>query len=63
MTPAQRDLLMKVIDAYAGLMADDIAADRMAKIKAPASTRSRSRGQDRSSADRSTTTASKGRRS
>jgi hypothetical protein len=33
MTPAQRDLLMKVLDAYAGLMATDIAADRMAKIK------------------------------
>jgi hypothetical protein len=34
MTPAQRDLMMKVLDAYAGLMADDIAADRMAKIRA-----------------------------
>jgi hypothetical protein len=34
MTPAQRDLLMKVIDSYAGLMAADIAAERMAKIKA-----------------------------
>lgn len=34
MTPAQRDLLMKVVDSYAGLMAPDIAADRMAKIKA-----------------------------
>ena len=34
MTPAQRDLLMKVIDAYAGLMAPEIASDRMAKIKA-----------------------------
>lgn len=33
MTPAQRDLLLKVIDAYAGLMAPDIAADRLAKIK------------------------------
>jgi len=33
MTPAQRDLLMKVIDAYAGLMAVDIAADRLAKIR------------------------------
>jgi hypothetical protein len=33
MTPAQRDLFMKVLDAYAGLMADDIAADRMAKIR------------------------------
>ena len=34
MNAAQRDLLMKVIDAYAGLMTADIAADRMAKIKA-----------------------------
>ena len=34
MNPSQRDQLMKVLDAYAGLMAADIAADRMAKIKA-----------------------------
>ena len=34
MTPAQRDLLMKVVDAYAGLMTADVAADRLAKIKA-----------------------------
>jgi hypothetical protein len=34
MTAAQRDLLTKVIDAYTGLMAPDIASDRMAKIKA-----------------------------
>ncbi len=34
MTPAQRDLLMAVVDAYAGLMADDIAADRLARIRA-----------------------------
>lgn len=33
MTAAQRDLLMKVLDAYAGLMAPDIAADRIAKIQ------------------------------
>jgi hypothetical protein len=33
MTPAQRGLLMRVIDAYAGLMAPDIAAERLAKIK------------------------------
>ena len=33
MTPPQRELLMKVLDAYAGLMADDIAADRMGKIR------------------------------
>jgi hypothetical protein len=33
MSAAQRDLLMKVLDAYAGLMAPDIAADRLAKIK------------------------------
>jgi hypothetical protein len=34
MTAAQRDLLTKVLDAYAGLMAPDVAAQRMAKIKA-----------------------------
>ena len=34
MTPAQRDLLSKVIDAYAGLMTPDVAAQRMARIKA-----------------------------
>jgi hypothetical protein len=33
MTPAQRDLLMRVIDAYAGMMAADIAAERLAKIR------------------------------
>ena len=33
MTAAQRDLLMKVIDAYSGLMTADVAADRLAKIK------------------------------
>jgi Protein of unknown function (DUF3500) len=33
MTAAQRDQLMKILDAYSGLMAADIAADRMAKIK------------------------------
>ena len=31
--PAQRDLLMRVIDAYASAMAADIAADRMAKLR------------------------------
>ena len=34
MTPQQREMLMRVIDAYAGLMAPEIAADRLAKIKA-----------------------------
>lgn len=33
MTGAQRDLLMQLIDAYAGLMAPEVAADRLAKIK------------------------------
>jgi hypothetical protein len=33
MTAAQRDLLMKVIDSYTGLMEADIAADRLAKLK------------------------------
>lgn len=30
----QRDLLMKVVDAYVGLMASDIAEDRMSKLRA-----------------------------
>jgi hypothetical protein len=34
MTPAQRTLLGQVIDAYTSKMADDIAADRKAKISA-----------------------------
>ena len=33
MTPKQRDLLMKLIDVYAGAMAADIAADRMARLR------------------------------
>jgi hypothetical protein len=33
MTAAQRDLMTKILDSYAGLMAPDIAADRMTKIK------------------------------
>jgi hypothetical protein len=33
MTAAQKDMLTKIIDSYAGLMAADIATDRMAKIK------------------------------
>jgi hypothetical protein len=33
MTAPQREQLTKVLDAYAGLMAPDIAADRMAKLK------------------------------
>lgn len=33
MTPGQRELLMDVIRVYAALMADDIAADRLAKIE------------------------------
>ena len=33
MTVAQRDLLKKVLDAYAGLMTSDIATDRMAKVQ------------------------------
>ena len=33
MTPAQRDLLMKLIDVYAGYMAPDIAEDRLARLK------------------------------
>ena len=33
MTPAQRDMLMKLIDSYATIMPADIAAARLAKIK------------------------------
>jgi hypothetical protein len=33
MTGAQRDQLLKVLDAYAGLMTTEVAADRMAKVK------------------------------
>ncbi|PYR34507.1 MAG: hypothetical protein DMF93_23385 [Acidobacteria bacterium] len=33
MTPAERDLLMKLVDVYVGYMAPDIAADRTAKLK------------------------------
>ena len=33
MTAAQRDLLMKVVEAYTGAMADDLAAERMAQLK------------------------------
>jgi hypothetical protein len=33
MTPAQRDLLMKLLDVYIGKMAPDIAADRLAKVR------------------------------
>jgi hypothetical protein len=34
MNTSQRDAMMKLIDAYAGLMTPDVAADRLAKIKA-----------------------------
>jgi hypothetical protein len=34
MTPAQRDLLNRLLDAYSGVMAPEIAADRTAKIRA-----------------------------
>src|SRR5207344_1900380 len=33
MTGAQRDLLMKLIDVYAGFMAPDIAEERLARLK------------------------------
>jgi len=33
LTPKQRELLMKLIDAYTTLMADDIAAERQARLK------------------------------
>jgi hypothetical protein len=34
MTPAQRDLLTKLLESYTNVMANDIAADRVNKIKA-----------------------------
>ena len=34
MTASQRATLMKIIDAYANVMPADVAADRLAKIKA-----------------------------
>lgn len=34
MTPAQRELLMQVIDVYASYMADDAAAERLARLRA-----------------------------
>jgi hypothetical protein len=33
LTPTQRDLMMKTIDVYAGAMAQDIAAERLSKLK------------------------------
>jgi len=33
LNPAQRDLLMRLVDVYTGLMADDIAADRLARLR------------------------------
>ena len=33
MTPAQRDLLMKLLDVYIGKMAADIAEDRLARVR------------------------------
>jgi hypothetical protein len=33
MTPRQRDMLMKVIESYTSKMADDIAADRIARVR------------------------------
>ena len=33
LTARQRELLMKVVDVYTGFMADDIAAERMARLK------------------------------
>ena len=32
LTPVQRELLLKVVDAYASAMAPDLAADRLARI-------------------------------
>ena len=34
MTPPQRELLLKIVDAYASLMSEDTAAERMAELRA-----------------------------
>jgi Protein of unknown function (DUF3500) len=33
MTAAQREAMMRLIEAYTGLVADDLAADRMARLR------------------------------
>ena len=33
MTAAQRELLMRLLDVYTGMMASDIAADRLARVR------------------------------
>ena len=63
MSSTHRDMLMKLIDSYAGIMPPDIAAERMARIKAPAPTRSCSRGQERRRKGSSTNIRSRVRRS
>jgi len=57
----QRDLLMKLIDVYAGAMAGDIAADRMSRLRKAGLRRSRSPGRARSKKARSITTGSRDR--
>ena len=64
MNPAQRDLLMKLIDVYTGFMAADIAADRTARFKKAGVEKIGVRVGGRApSKGRSTTIAFRGRRS
>ena len=63
LTASQRTLLRKLIDVYAGNMADDIAAERLARIEKAGWDEVRSPGQVRWSADRGTTTVCRDRHS
>ena len=63
MTPKQREMLMKVIDAYTSKMADDIAADRTAKLRKAGLEKIAFAWAGEPNAARSTTTASRARRS
>jgi hypothetical protein len=60
--PDQRDLLMKVIDAYAGAMADDIASERLAKLRQAGIEKIAFTWAGGDSAATSSITASRGRR-
>ena len=63
MTPPQRDLLMKVIDAYVSQMTEDVAAERMARITKAGAEKIAFAWAGRQSEARNTTTACRARRS
>ena len=63
MTPPQRDLLMKLIDVYTSYMAEDAAAERLAKLEGRRRRQDRFAWAARPSRARSTTTACRARRS